>query len=448
MSSSFKSKPRSSRGELRRLLLAAEAGQKADILTYSSGHLSPRSMSQSQPHAETKRVFWRMSQNQEESPNLPTLLKRLPKAKIPAKKEEIKESASGATSVEPGVLGSKQDQTTDHSSHAERREDKLPEIVHCSSDSLPILNLKPSSQTEFNSSSDLEGKLKVCSSHSDQEGLSNGVQLEVKKWLGREVIAKSDLWAGINVAEVHERKLQKELSKLSAQSWPCRDRLAVFSDVFDDVCEGSPVFGRILREIKTDYDLYVNHLMDSYSTHHSKSKNTSPKYLSNVKVKQMELDDAEEEVRRLEQEARKALEENKRVRRELQNVPAITGLEDNYRNNVSLLELEDSDCAIDCTDSVRSMRFQVLSVWKEIQRLEEEIKEKTVSATTTAAIERRIKDNKTDIIKLIASNERLRTVSKDLENKINVMLNREKASKATRQLLWDKIHGGLPGESE
>lgn len=42
----------------------------------------------------------------------------------------------------------------------------------------------------------------------------------------------------------------EELQKLSAQSWPSRDHLVVFTDVFDDVSEGSSVFGRILREIK------------------------------------------------------------------------------------------------------------------------------------------------------------------------------------------------------
>lgn len=206
MSSSSKSKPGSFGKDVHRLLLAAEAGQKADILTYSSGHLGPRSLSHSQPHMETKQVFWKMSQNQEESPNLPTLPKRQPKAKVPVKKEEMKDSASGAASVEPGVPGLRQDQATDH---AERREDKLPKIVHCSSDSLPILKLRPCPQTKFNSSSDSEGNHKFCSSLSDQEGLSNGAQLEVKKRFGRQVIAKPDLWAGINVAEVHERKLQK-----------------------------------------------------------------------------------------------------------------------------------------------------------------------------------------------------------------------------------------------
>lgn len=50
----------------------------------------------------------------------------------------------------------------------------------------------------------------------------------------------------LRVCSRHTQKLEK----LSAQSCPSRDRLVVFSDVFDDVCEGSPVFGRILREIK------------------------------------------------------------------------------------------------------------------------------------------------------------------------------------------------------
>lgn len=37
---------------------------------------------------------------------------------------------------------------------------------------------------------------------------------------------------------------------VSAELAPNRYRLMVFSDVFDDVCDSSPVFGGILREIK------------------------------------------------------------------------------------------------------------------------------------------------------------------------------------------------------
>ncbi|XP_069545910.1 uncharacterized protein C6orf118-like [Brachyistius frenatus] len=397
MSSSWKPKPKptpgSFRSDIRRLLLAAEAGQKADILSYSSGHLGPRSLNQSRSHRESKQVFWRMSQNQEDTPNFQILQKR-----------QTKEAA-----------------------------DPL------------LVQPKACSQKKSNSSSDPEGKHPFFSSQSDQEGLNNE---EKKQRFGRHVIVKHHLCAGINVVEIHERKLQKELNKLSAQSWPSRDRLAVFSDVFDDVCEGSPVFGRILREIKTDYDLYINHLMASQSLLGNMFLNVLPTDLDSGKVREMGLKDAEKEVCRLEQEARQALEENKRVQNELQNIPTSLRPEDIDMKNISPSGLQDSGTAIGCADSIQFKRIQVLSAWKEIQELEEEIKEKLVSTVTTTATERRIKDRKTEIMKLIASNERLRIINKDLENNINVVLNREKAGKAIRRMLWDQIDCDVLTKSE
>ncbi|XP_044229341.1 uncharacterized protein C6orf118-like [Thunnus albacares] len=452
MSSSCKPKPRCFGSDIHRLLLAAEAGQKADILAYSSGHLGPRSLNQSQPHNETKQSFWRMSQSQEETPNPLTLQQRRTKALAYVKKKDMKDSPSefttGTALVESEVSGSRQDLATDHSSHADRKEDiSLPKIVHCSSNSLPV-NLRALSQKKSNSSYDQEGKQPFCSSHTDQLGLNREDQLKTKPRIGRQVVAKQDLrdcnsMGGINVAEMHERKLQKELRKLSVQSWPNRDRLAVFSDVFDDVCEGSPVFGRILREIKTEYDLYINHMMASQPSCHDMRLNTSLEDLGNGKV---ELEDAEKEVCRLEQEARRALEENKRARNELQNVPAITHPEDkDVQNTDTLSGLQDSETANGCTNSVQSKRLQVLNVWKEVQLLEEEIN-KMVSTVTTTVTERCIKDLKTEIMRLIASNDRLKTTNKDLENNINTALSREKARKAIRRMLWDEIQCDLQTE--
>ncbi|XP_030298530.1 group XIIB secretory phospholipase A2-like protein isoform X2 [Sparus aurata] len=419
-------KPKGFRSDIHRLLLAAEAGQKADVKAYSSGHLGPRSLNQTQPKREKMSSFWRTSQSHDETPNPLTLQQA--KALISVKKKEIKESSM--PSAEPDVSGSRQVQAADHSPHTERREElSLPKIVDCSSNSLPVQLLDSSQKT---SSSDPKRKHTFCVSSSDQEGLNSKGQLQTKQHFGRQVLANHDLWAGINVVEMHERKLQKELKKLSAQSWPSRDRLVVFSDVFDDVCEGSPVFGRILREIKTDYDLYVNHLMASQSPLPETSENASF-ILGSGKVREMKLEDAEKEVCRLEEEARRALEENKRVRNELQNVPAIKGPEDCYMKNISLSELPDT--AVGCSDSIQIKRLQVLNTWREIQQLEEELEEKLVSTSTTTATERRIKDLKSEIMRLIASNDRLKTTNKDLEKKINMVLDREKASKAIRREL-------------
>lgn len=39
--------------------------------------------------------------------------------------------------------------------------------------------------------------------------MNNEDQLKTKQWFGRQHVAKQKLWAGINVAEMLERKLQK-----------------------------------------------------------------------------------------------------------------------------------------------------------------------------------------------------------------------------------------------
>ncbi|XP_034065609.1 uncharacterized protein C6orf118-like isoform X4 [Gymnodraco acuticeps] len=403
MSSRCKPSPGCFRSDIHRLLLAAEAGQKTDILSYSSGHLGPRGLNQPQPHGETKQSFWK-SLDKPQNPLIPqqTQTKTLTYVRKKEKKERLSQFSTVASSVESEASRSTQDQAT----HTDKREDtSLPTVVNCSSNVLPVQQ-KPFSPKMSSSSTDSEEK-----QHSDEKGLNKNGQLKTKQLFRRQDIAMQDLWGGINVAEIHERKLQKELRRLSAQSWPSRDRLAVFSDVFDDVCEDSPVFGRILREIK--------------------SLVTSLKALSNEKESQTDLAFAVKEVCRLEQEARKALEENKRVRNKSQNVPATAGPEDSDTQR-----LQDNT----------SKRLQVLSTWREIQHLEEEVKRKPVSSVTIADTERHVKEQRKEILRLIASNDRLKITNKDLENNINMVLSKEKASKAMRRMLWDEIHSNLNTE--
>ncbi|XP_070834170.1 uncharacterized protein C6orf118-like [Chaetodon trifascialis] len=245
MSGSCKPKASCFGSDIHRMLLAAEAGQKADIKTYSSGHLGPRSLIQSQPQKEKKQAFWGMSQCREENPN--------------------------------------------------------------------------------------------------------------------------------------------------------------------------PLTVQQTQRTKTDYDLYVNHLMASQSSLHDTLLNASLRELGNGKEREMELEDAEKEVCRLEQEARGALEENKRARNELQNVPATLSPEDSIMKNTSLSGLQDVGNAIGHTSSIQAKRLQVSNTGREIRQLEEEIRERLVSTATTTATERHIKDLKTEIMRLIASNERLKSINKARE---------------------------------
>uniref|UniRef100_A0A8C6L7B9 Translin-associated factor X-interacting protein 1 N-terminal domain-containing protein n=1 Tax=Nothobranchius furzeri TaxID=105023 RepID=A0A8C6L7B9_NOTFU len=316
------------------------------------------------------------------------------------------ENTSGTAFVESEVSRSKQDQTKDYSSHAGTIGDAT-EIDSCPSDVLTN-QLKGCSQRESDSLSHPKGSVQFSLSHSNHEGLNNEGRLERKQWVDKEVATKQVVLAERNFAEACEQKLQKELKKLSVQSRPSRDRLAVFSDVFDDVCEGSPVFGHILREIKCSQPL-----SDSV-------KDTDVKEMG-----EKELDNAPKQVCMLEQEARRALEEKKRFQHELQKISAVIGSEDNLKNT-SLSMLQDSA-------NIPQLRLQVLKIRKEIQDLEKEIGENLVYDVRTSATERRIKEVKTESMKLIASNNRLRTISKDFEEKINEVLNTEKVNKSLRR---------------
>uniref|UniRef100_A0A8C7YXU8 Translin-associated factor X-interacting protein 1 N-terminal domain-containing protein n=1 Tax=Oryzias sinensis TaxID=183150 RepID=A0A8C7YXU8_9TELE len=226
----------------------------------------------------------------------------------------------------------------------------------------------------------------------------------------------------------------------SVQSWPSRDRLSVCGDVFDDVCEGLPVFGRILREIKTEYDLYVNHLMASQFPQHNMLMNALVEDIGRSKVREKELEEAEKEVCRLEQQATRSLEENKRLRvqHELQNIPATTGPEDRTSADASVWE----NAALR-SDVSSSKRLQVLHVAKEVLQLEEEVQEKLVSRVTTSAAERLLQELKAEIMTLIASNHRLRKMNQDLEIRLHAVLKKEKGSRATGRMLWDQIYEDL-----
>ncbi|XP_027861912.1 uncharacterized protein C6orf118 isoform X1 [Xiphophorus couchianus] len=290
-----------------------------------------------------------------------------------------KENASSAAFVDSEVLRSQQDQATDYSSHAGTREDTAPTEAAYSSDSLSETP-KDDSESDSDSSS-VQANAQLSLNDSDHEALDTEAQLEA---VG--VMAQQDDGVGVN-AKMYKRKLRKGLKKLSGLSWPSRDRLAVFSDVFDDVCEGSPVFGRILREIKTEYDLYISHLMDTHSSQDNVPLEPFVNDIDDIIVSDNELEGAEKGVCSLEEEAKSALGENKRAQDELNNFLD----ECSSTRKTSLSRKEDSGMPVDNSDVVQLRKLQILNVLEEIQHLEEEIHERMASAVAISATKRRVK---------------------------------------------------------
>lgn len=204
MFSSHNEKEDSFGSDVHRLLLPAEEAQKADILTYTAGHLGPNSLNQSQPPTEMKHLDRSVSQSQEETPSSLTPKKRQTKTPTSVGKNEIKASPSeitpGSAFVESESSRSEQDQDKDYSSHAGTRDDPAPAKTEPSSSNSLSSHLKDCSQKESKFSSCPEGNRKMSSSRSDHE---------MMKQLDEEVRTEQNIEAERHAAEEHERKLQK-----------------------------------------------------------------------------------------------------------------------------------------------------------------------------------------------------------------------------------------------
>ncbi|KAK7902194.1 hypothetical protein WMY93_018963 [Mugilogobius chulae] len=423
---STKAKPGPFGSDIHRLLQAAEAGHRADILTYSSGHLGPRSLVLSQPREETKQPFWTTSDKHRESPKPLTPRKKQTKTVKNNMKEYLAEVTEDFASLTlEQALAS--DHPSDSSFDAVPREDTcLNNLLPCMRKPLP--KIQPKSAALKKSENKSSPREKASAS---EMGVSQKDQRKCCQDL-----VKLSVWTATNAAETHEDKLETELQKLSSRNWPCRDRLSVFSDVFGDVCESSTVFGRILWEIKNEYDLYANQMMSNLenlpSQHSLQRPGTTPKADLEKKAKEVHL---------LETEAREALEKNKRLKTELQAILDACP-KDKKIHDTCLSEL-DIESADGCDTAVQSKRRQVSQVWTETQELEEELEHRLVSTDITTAIEKRIRALKAEMVKLMVTNNQLEIKNKDLEDKINTFMQHEKISRAIKQRLWSEIRKDL-----
>ncbi|XP_030628103.1 uncharacterized protein C6orf118-like [Chanos chanos] len=283
-------------------------------------------------------------------------------------------------------------------------------------DSTELFLVKPCDKQQVRHSSARQveqGRYWFTQSH--LAGLTWKDQQKMMHQFDRRVLKKQDLisrncLSGHMLVEGLESKLERELRKLSVQTGVNRDCLGVFRDVFDDVCNASPMFGDILREIKTEYDLYLNATLQSQSSPLDMSIIT----LLGEPAGAAELEDSAKEVSSLEEEARKALEENDRVRNEFEKAKGSVkeslekrggtqscnlgshdvSSEDN--EEVTSSGLTQGETELSSIDQLQLKTRRMWKVWEEVKRLEEEMKKKMVPSDTVSSTERWIRESEVE----------------------------------------------------
>ncbi|KAL6076257.1 hypothetical protein STEG23_010589 [Scotinomys teguina] len=257
-----------------------------------------------------------------------------------------------------------------------------------------------------------------------------------KEVLPKEDLLKSD-FTGSKVAENHENKLKEKLRKICTCHPQQFQRLHVFGEVFEDICNSSFIFGDLLKEIKDEYELYMAALLDSQPTAQSKRLLAEVKGLERSPVSSTDIDQAKEHLRKLEQAALAALEHNDRLRNELE---AETQLLQSAKEKSEAFgrSLKD-ESHLTLIEKVEKRRCEILEKLDEMNALEKHTKETLVHSKVSDITENGIKSVENEALKLETTNRILRKKIKVIENQIKQLIKKSNIGHSERQILWDLI---------
>ncbi|XP_006729816.2 uncharacterized protein C6orf118 homolog isoform X1 [Leptonychotes weddellii] len=251
----------------------------------------------------------------------------------------------------------------------------------------------------------------------------------------KEVLAKQDLtkhdFTGIKAAICHEKKLEQELQKVCVCDPQQFNRLHVFREVFEDICNSSLIFGDILKEVKDEYELYMAILLRSHSPSQCKTLLANAKGLEKRSVKTADVNQAKEELRVMVMATKAALEHNDKLRSELEmeNTLLQSAKE---KSELSKKDVMNED-HLTLIEKVEKKRCEILNKWDEIQALEREIKTTLIHTGILHITENRIKSIETEAIKLETANRILKKKMHVIENQVKQTMEKNNMSEEEQQ---------------
>ncbi|KAB1275351.1 Uncharacterized protein Cadr_000010607 [Camelus dromedarius] len=257
----------------------------------------------------------------------------------------------------------------------------------------------------------------------------------------KEVLAKQDLlkndFTGSKAATCHERKLDRKLQNVCVCGPQEFNRLQVFGEVFEDICNSSLIFGDILKEIKDEYEFYMVLLLKTQPTAHYKALLTHLEGLQRRTVKTADVNQAREELRALVTAIRAALDHNDTLRSELEQEHGL--LQSAQSRAESSEKNVPGEEHLTPIEKVEKRRCEILNKWDEIQALEREMKATLVHTGISHITENKIKSLETETIKLETTNKVLKKKIQIIENHVRQTMGKSRLSAGEQQNLWEFI---------
>ncbi|XP_040821494.1 uncharacterized protein C6orf118 homolog [Ochotona curzoniae] len=251
----------------------------------------------------------------------------------------------------------------------------------------------------------------------------------------REVLVTRDLlekdFSGSAAALCHEKKLAEELQNVCTCNPLQLNRLQVFGEIFEDICNSSLIFGGLLKEVKDEYELYMTILLDSQATSQHKTFLAEIRDLERSRVQTADVDRAREELRLQVKAVRAALEQNDRLRAELATEQELlqSARKESGASEANVIDEEN----LTLTQKVEKKRCEILNKLDEIQTLRKQIKATLVHTRISDITENGIKSIENEALKLETSNKILEKKIKIIENHLKHNMRRYKLSEEDQQ---------------
>ncbi|XP_058939411.1 uncharacterized protein C6orf118 homolog [Kogia breviceps] len=257
-----------------------------------------------------------------------------------------------------------------------------------------------------------------------------------KHVLAKQDVLKSD-FTGSKVVMCHEKKLEQKLQKIRICDPEEFNRLQVFGEVFEDICNSSLIFGDILKEIKDKYERYMLLLLKTQPTEQYKTLLTHIQELETRSVRTADVNQAREELRALVVAIKAALDRNDKLRNELELERML--LQSTKKRSESPEKNVMKEERLTLIEKVEKKRCEVLNKWDEIQALEREIKTTLVHTGILRITENKIQSVETETIKLETANKILKKKIQFIENHVKQIMGKSKLSEGEQRKLWEFI---------
>ncbi|XP_045197456.2 uncharacterized protein LOC123552124 [Mercenaria mercenaria] len=267
--------------------------------------------------------------------------------------------------------------------------------------------------------------------------------------LKKQECRETKVLSGVKAVAHLERRLEEELEVMNLGGiGPNFHKLQVFSNNFEDLIDETPTFGYMLKCIKSEYDNYITKLLDSQTPQHSRLLRDQVQQMSaRGTSRPQELGEAKKRVDKFENEAKTLLEENQKLRQQVQEEEErLANAPEPEPQAIQVVNLFVDDTPVELADELEHGKALILEKLDALNDLRRKLRQEYVPLTVCTHLEQCIKETEIEVQKLLKQNEYYERSNNEMETELKDSIQNADTSERDARRIWKKVNSlrGLP----